>query len=482
MTVSAKAVLSSALAAVGAFLFGLDIGYIAPILNSASFRRDVAGIEDPSQLMSDATQGFVVGIFSLGCVVSSLPCISGHFMDTLGRRDTIILGAGIFLVGCVVQAATRHVGTLLVGRLVSGLSIGLLSPVVSLYQSEVAPPEFRGSLTTFYQLMITFGIVVACVVDRYLVDCDGGWRWAILLQVLPASLLVFGMPLMPRSPRWLAQRGRTEEALRALRSFRDDDEQARRELDAIVQSLEEASKQTDLGWKDLRSGLVGRLVLVGVALQLLQQFVGLNAFMYFGPRIFEKLGSDPNKLQVYMSVLNFVATLPAIYLSDACGRRFLMVVGGFFCAVACFVMGVAGPAATDSTLGRMTIVGMTALFVASFAVGWGPIVWTYCSEIFPQRQRSKCMALATTANWIGNYAIAQATPVLFGRYGFGMFYIFGGFCIIATCAGMWLPETKGVPLENMSAMFEQHFAGTLGPNARLFSQSPKLSSYGSARA
>mmetsp|Transcript_69383 Transcript_69383/g.201286 ORF Transcript_69383/g.201286 Transcript_69383/m.201286 type:complete len:507 (-) Transcript_69383:171-1691(-) len=463
-----RAAISALLSAVGAFLFGLDIGYIAPILECHSFKRDVAKIQDPLAELDDATIGFIVGIFSLGCIFSSLPCICGHFMDEWGRRDTIVLGAGLFLIGCFVQAASTSVLTMCAGRLLAGLSIGLLSPVVSLYQSEVASPQWRGALTSLYQLMITFGILVASLVDHDLVEFDGGWRVAILLQVIPGGLLLFGMPMLPRSPRWLVQRGREGEALQALLRLRDSEESAHAELDEIVRSRDATRELGKPRWEDLGQGVVARLVLVGIALQVLQQLVGMNAFMYFGPRIFRMLGLSPIRYQVVMNFVNFLATFPAICFSDSFGRKSLLILGSVICTLACFVLGFVG----TGGFSEKAAVGMTnrwvsfiavhsvLVFVAAFAATWGPVVWTYCSEIFPQKHRGRCMAIATTSNWVGNFIIAQATPVMFGLFGFGTFYVFGSFCILSLGVALWLPETKGIPLEDIEEVFQRTFAKT----------------------
>uniref|UniRef100_A0A7S2JXX6 Hexose transporter 1 n=1 Tax=Zooxanthella nutricula TaxID=1333877 RepID=A0A7S2JXX6_9DINO len=451
---------SALLSALGALLFGLDIGYIGPILECASFKRDVAGITSPSEALPDTTVGFIVGIFSLGCVLTSVPCVSGYFMDVWGRRDSVIIGSAVFVVGCLVQGFAASVSTILVGRLVAGMSIGLLSAVVALYQSEVSPPSMRGALTSLYQLMITLGIVVACVADHYLVELEGGWRWAIFMQLIPSGALLVAMPFLPRSPRWLAQQGRQTEALRALESLRESQSEARDELTEIQAACSEAGEAGEVEFAELFAGMTGRLVAIGVVLQMMQQLVGMNAFMYFGPRIFGSLGLDQNRFQVMTSLVNFGATFPAIFLADGFGRRSLLLVGACAMAVACLAMGLAGFGAAGAELGdaaAVICVPMVFLFVASFAATWGPIVWVYCAEIFPQRNRSRCMGVATTANWVGNYFIAQATPVMLGRFGLGTFYVFGVFCMISIAFAVWLPETKGVPLEQMPAVFEARF-------------------------
>jgi len=466
-----RAIAVAVLSALGALLFGLDIGYIAPILECASFKRDVARLadwQDPHSQIDDCTAGFIVGVFSIGCVVSSFPPVSAYFLDFWGRRSSIIAGSAVFLVGSSLQVLARSIQMMLWGRFISGLSIGLLSAVVSLYQSELAPSNLRGCLTSIYQLMITAGILLAAVIDRCLVHLDGGWRWAISIQMLPAFVLLFGMPCMPRSPRWLVQQNRLGEALNALRLVRDENE-AQVELEEIIQSNEAAKALKPPRWSELFQGRIRHLLLIGTALQLLQQLVGMNAFMYFGPRIFADIGFSPTLFQTCNNLVNFLATFPALLLADTCGRCTLLWWSALGMCIACISIAMIGSslaqAASDGSYeplgktGSCAIAGMVFFFVANFAYGWGPIVWVYNSEIFPLRHRSQCVATAACANWIGNYAIAQFTPILLGRFGFLTFYLFGAFAFVAMLLSSWLPETKGVMLEHMQRIFDEKLGG-----------------------
>lgn len=466
MRCSLWAEVAALLSALGAFLFGLDIGYIAPILQCASFKRDVLHIDDPDVPVSDVTTGFIVGVFSLGCVLTSFPIVSGYCLRHLGRRDSIVVGTVVFLVGCLLQAGAGSLHAMLAGRLVAGLSIGLLSPVVALYQSEVSPPKRRGALTSLYQLMVTFGVLVATVADHELVQESGGWRKAILMQVFPAAALLLGMPMLPRSPRWLLQQGRKEEALQALRSLRDSEAEALEELQEIAASCAADAALGAVRWQDLLGGFMLRLLALGMALQMLQQLVGMNAFMYFGPRIFGDLGLDENKCQVLLSTVNFLATFPAILCADRFGRRFLLVWGAAGMGAACFVMGYLGCFLTKQVGDDLEplydavptgLLAMVFFFVICFAASWGPIVWVYTAEIYPLKYRGWCMGLTTTSNWVGNFAIAQLTPILLGTLGFGTFFLFGVSSLVALLLALWLPETKGVLLEHMDLIFEDKF-------------------------
>jgi len=434
-------------------------------LDCDQFKRDVAHLnnwQEPDSKINGAVSGVIVAMFSVGCIISSFPLISSYFLDTWGRRSTIMLAGTVFLVGCVLQSFTLSMSLFLVGRFVTGLSIGLLSLVVTLYQSEIAPPELRGALTTLYQCMITFGILVAAVLDLALVHRENGWRAAILVQLIPGVLLVVGMYFLPNSPRWLAQQNRKEEALEVLVGLRGE-ERASTELDEIVADLAETAKFGEPTWSEMFQGRISQLVTIGVALQMLQQLVGMDAFMYFGPRLFQSLELQPNVFQTICNSVTFFMTLPAVALADRCGRRSLLMASAAGMSVACLVMASLGHVyihkdgdawSSSNPVAGYFIASMVLFFVANFAYGFGPIVWVYCAEIFPLRYRSRAMGITTTSNWIGNYLIAQFFPILLESLGFGTFLVFAFFSLVSLLLSCWLPETKGVPLEQVKQLFD----------------------------
>mmetsp|Transcript_40584 Transcript_40584/g.116077 ORF Transcript_40584/g.116077 Transcript_40584/m.116077 type:complete len:440 (+) Transcript_40584:2-1321(+) len=405
------------------------------------------------------------------------------------------------------------------------MSIGLLSSVIVLYQSEMAPASMRGALGTLYQLGITFGILIAAYIDMCVVDKKEGWRFVMAIICVPAVLLLVGMIFLPRSPRWLVQVGRRKEALKVLLTIRSEEEAIQEELE-IYQENEKAKADGEPAWSELLHGRVFRLLILGVSLQLLQQLVGMNAFMYFGPKIFEAIGFDKNSFTTINNFVNFLSTFPAILLADVAGRRSLMLSSSIGMTLACAVMGgcglmfvvqevpclgvpgiVAGYISGNSTLIAATaaatnlagtklagqcggaffnatlanalnasvagpvafppeitvanssagwIIAISAFFfVFNFAYGFGPIVWVYCAEIFPLKYRARCIGVCTMANWVGNFIIAQFTPMLLSSIQFGTFLVFGFFCAISVVLSVWLPETKGVPLELIQKLFDK---------------------------
>lgn len=475
---------TSLLASLGGFLFGLDIGYIGPIEGFPGFQSSI----NRGQPLTSAECGLITAIFSLGALIASFPHISSFCNDTMGRRATICLGTLVFLVGVALQATASGFAQILAGRFVAGVAVGALSATVPMYQSEVAPQAWRGTLGATYQWSVTWGILAAFLIDRQVNAYDDwGWRLAIWAQAVPAIILLLGMLAAPRSPRWLALRGRNDEALQTLRQLRSSATGALEEFAEIRAIVEESEKAEKITLSEVFSShYVRRLAGVGMLVMLLQQLCGMNAFMYYGTVIFEELGLDSGSFNLCAGLVNCIATLPGLLLIDRFGRRNLLLTSGILMMIACVLCGFLGTIFTepwcatlegcDPAASRavpvMAAYGITLsifLFIASFASGWGPVAWVYCAEIFPLRQRSMALGLTTCTCWFGNYLIAQLTPVLFEEIRFKTFHVFAAFCGLCTLLAYWLPETKGVALEDMQTIFAKKLCATEGPTAPLHS-------------
>jgi len=263
---------------------------------------------------------------------------------------------------------------------------------------------------------------------------------------------------LPRSPRWLVQRGLQVEALEVLVSLRATEMEAREELAEILESYEASLAWGKPRWSELLRGRLARLLLVGMAVQALQQLVGMSAIMYFGPRLFRDLGHDPNVFQTTINIVNLCATIPSLYLVDRCGRKTLLLWGSVGCAIACGVVGFLGIFMThqprENAAVQTAIVAMVFFFIVNAAYGWGPVPWVYCAEIYPLKYRARCNGVTTMSNWLGNFLVAQFTPVLFEAAGYGTFFVFGANCLVALGLSLWLPETRGLPLEQIDALFD----------------------------
>jgi SP family arabinose:H+ symporter-like MFS transporter len=438
-------------AALGGFLFGFDTAVISGTITLVKH-----------DFMLDAvSEGWFVSCALLGCIIG-VSC-SGKLSDQYGRKIVLILSAILFLasaIGCMFSASFT---LLIIFRLIGGLGIGVASMVSPLYISEFAPSRLRGMMVSLYQLALTIGIVLAYFSNAWLaghtqlsygsdimtqVFSTEVWRAMLGLGALPAAIFLLSLFLVPESPRWLMLNGRKHEAFKILVRI-DGPAAARREMMAFLQQGDD--KNTSM--KELFTPLYRKALWIGLLLPFLSQVCGINAVIYYGPRILEQAGFTLNNAlggQVTIGLVNVVFTFVAIFTIDKWGRRPLLLAG------------IAGAVLSLLIIGVLFSLGMTSgpwillfilAFIACFAFSFGPVCWVVVGEIFPNAIRGKAMALATLSLWIGNFLVGQLTPLMLD--GLGSSWTFWIFAICCSPA-LWLtwkviPETKGRSLEDIEA-------------------------------
>ncbi|MFT3864769.1 MAG: sugar porter family MFS transporter [Solirubrobacterales bacterium] len=443
-------VLTAAIAGLGGLLFGYDTGIIAGAL---------LFIKTDFHLGSFA-QGLVVAAVPIGAVGGA--AIAGPAADTYGRRLMILLSAIVFTVGALASAAAPGLGVLVVARVVIGVAIGLASAASPVYISEVAPPESRGRLVSFFQLAVTIGILVAYLVGLAFNGIEG-WRWMLGLGCVPALGLAFGMLRMPQSPRWLVMTGEDFRARAVLAKIRvDDPDTIDRELEEITESI--ASDSQAGSWSDLLRPAVKAALLVGVGLAILQQVTGINTVIYYAPTIVEFTGINSSAgsilAAVGVGIINVGMTIVAIRLLDKVGRRTLLMIGISGMVISLVALGAAFVGGGGSTISSVVAIASLMTFVASFAISLGPIFWLLNAEIYPLGVRSKAAGLGTMANWTFNFIVSLTFLLLIealGRAGAFWFYAAIGLLTLWFC-WKYVPETKGKPLEEIEAEFEARAA------------------------
>jgi sugar porter (SP) family MFS transporter len=440
---------TAAFSALGGGLFGLDVGYISGVQEMPSFHASVNG----GLPLEPDVAGIVVASFAVGAMVSSSPPVAGSLGRHLGGRRSILFGGVLFCAGSLLQGLANGLVQFVVGRAISGGAVGMLSTYVPLYQSEISEPCHRGALVALYQLAITAGVAIAFWINLAVREVPDGWRISVLCQCAPGALLTSGMACMPDSPRWLLQVGRPCDARTALMQIRPAGAGVELELAEMVAAAErEAGERAS--WFELFLKATRRTSAIGVVLQLLQQLCGMNVFMYYGPKVFKAL-SDPSstgeggglsatlQFTLILGVVNLLATIPAVFLVDRYGRIPLLRVSALGMGASCLVLGVLGNVCVQNRACSLMAIGATFTFVVSFELGWGPVTWIYCSEIFPTRLRAKGVGLTTMSLWLGNFLVSYLPPLLIEALGYSTFFIFGGFCAACWLAATWLPETKG---------------------------------------
>jgi MFS transporter, SP family, arabinose:H+ symporter len=439
-------------ASLGGFLFGFDMAVISGVLPLLQKQFTLTAFQE----------GWFVSSALVGCIVGV--AFSGELSDRLGRKKPLVTSAFLFLISALGCALMPSLSWIIVARFIGGVGIGIASNVVPLYISEIAPAKSRGRLITYYQFALTFGILVAYLTNAGLVDSaahsTGGsdifhkifvtevWRGMMGLGVLPALLFLFGLLLVPESPRWLIQKGRNEEGKMILNKINEPAE-AKRDYASISGNLREEK----VSYKELFAPQWRRALIIGLLLPLFSQFSGINAIIYYGPSILNNAGiSLSNSLlsQVIFGAANMLFTLIAVWKVDSAGRRPLYLAGTAGATISLFLTGLCF--ATGATTSAWLLVCVLA-FLACFAFSIGPLKFVIAAEIFPNKIRGRAMALSIMVMWIADTIVGQLTPILLKGIGTAAtFWVFAVFCVIAFfTVYKLLPETKGKSLEEIES-------------------------------
>lgn len=433
----------SFIAAIGGLLFGFDTGVISGAL--LFLKKDLHA--------NSLAQEWIVSVLLLGAILGAV--ISGYLADKLSRKRTKVISGCVYVIGALGCAFAVSVPMLVAFRFVLGLSVGTASFVAPLYIAEVAPPRVRGGLVSFNQLMLTLGILLAYLVNFAFSNVPEGWRWMLGVGAIPGAVLAIGMLTVPHTPRWLMEQGREDDARSVLEKLRSSDPDA--DIDLEIEDIKKAKEQeksTQL--RDLLNPNIRPLLVIGIGLAVFQQFVGINTVIYYAPTILAKTGltnSASITQTIFVGVTNVVFTIIAVLLLDRVGRRRLLLIGTIGLTVSIIFLGVffASPALQQhaSYLALMALM----VYIASFAVGLGPVFWLMISEIYPTGIRSKSMSVATVFNWAANFLVAGTFLTLISLISRqGTFFVFGGFGVLAFLFFVWkVPETKDKSLEQIQA-------------------------------
>ncbi|GGD07755.1 sugar porter family MFS transporter [Franconibacter pulveris 1160] len=429
-------------AAVAGLLFGLDIGVISGALPFITHHFS----------LSSRAQEWVVSSMMLGAALGAL--FNGWLSSRLGRKYSLLAGAILFILGSLGSAFATSLEMLLIFRVVLGVAVGIASYTAPLYLSEMASENVRGKMISLYQLMVTLGILLAFLSDTAL-SYSGNWRAMLGVLALPAIALLIMVIFLPNSPRWLAAKGMHIEAEEVLRMLRDTSEKARQELNDIRESL----KVKQGGWSLFKANRnVRRAVFLGMLLQAMQQFTGMNIIMYYAPKIFEMAGFASTEQQMIATVvvgLTFMlATFIAVFTVDKAGRKPALKIGFSVMAIGTLVLGYCLMQVNGGDVSRgisWLSVGMTMMCIAGYAMSAAPVVWILCSEIQPLKCRDFGVTCSTTTNWVSNMVIGATFLTLIDNVGAaGTFWIYTLLNVAFIGVTFWLiPETKNVTLEHI---------------------------------
>lgn len=446
-------IVTAATAGLAGLLFGYDTGVIAGALLQIT----------PHFGLDSFASGLVVAAVPIGAVLGAW--IASSRADRFGRRNLILTSGIIFILGAIISAISPETWILVVSRVVIGVAIGVASAVAPVYISEIAPPDIRGRLVTFFQLAVTVGILVAYLVGLAFADAHEGWRWMLGLGALPAVALVIGIARLPSSPRWLLMVGREEDARAALKRVRTEGPE---EIELEIKEIEASMNIHEGSWKDLLAPAVKAALVVGIGLAVLQQITGINTVIYYAPTIIQATGIDSDFSSILASlgvgVINVLMTVVALRLLDSKGRRELLFVGVSGISLSLFLLGLAFLIGADKTFATVMAIGSLMLFVSSFAISLGPIFWLLNAEIYPLSVRSKAASAGTMTNWFFNFVVSLTfLPLIDLLSQTGAFWFYGAIGLV-TLWFCWrfVPETKGRSLEQVNDIFERRATGKRG--------------------
>ncbi|XP_037254941.1 solute carrier family 2, facilitated glucose transporter member 8 isoform X1 [Falco biarmicus] len=479
-----KLYLATFAAVLGPLSFGFVLGYSSPVIPV------LREISDPKLRLHGDQASWFGSVVTLGAAAGGI--LGGYLIDKVGRKLSLMLCSIPYVFGYVVIISAQNVWMLYFGRMLTGLASGITSLVVPVYISEVSHPKVRGMLVSCVQLMVVTGILgvyVAGIEVRalgYKEELSSflpfrypgitlNWRWLAVLCSFPSCIMLLLMSFMPETPRFLLNRNKRSEAIASLRFLRGphvDHEWECRQIEASVQ-------EEGLNFSEFKNPSIYRPLLIGVALMFFQQVTGINAVMFYAETIFEDADfKDSRMASVIVGSIQVCFTAVAALIIDKTGRKVLLYVSGIIMALSTALFGLyfkmvlpnrnnssdpdvwlalksASPG-TESSISWLAVVSL-GLFVAGFALGWGPVPWLVISEIFPLRARGISSGACVLTNWVMAFLVTKEFNDFIGCLtSYGTFWLFSAFCCLnVTFTAFYVPETKGQTLEQIEAYFRR---------------------------
>ncbi|MBP3382524.1 MAG: sugar porter family MFS transporter [Tidjanibacter sp.] len=442
-------------AAIGGILFGYDTAVISGTTEMVKGQF----------ALSDMREGWYVGCALIGSICGV--AVAGAMSDKLGRKLTMLISAALFSISAIGCAVCGNFDQLVAYRIIGGVGIGIVSIVSPIYISEVSPAKVRGTLVSLYQLAVTIGFLLAYLAN-WAIDSgvnpelmgdlslwermfnSEAWRGMLGSETLPALLFFVIIFFIPESPKWLVVNKKLDRAAQVYGRIYPTEADAKAEIATTEESMGGESKGS---WRDILKPGIFKAVLIGSAIAILGQFMGVNAVLYYGPKIFSEAGfDDPMFSTVLVGVVNMVTTILAVFIIDKVGRKQLIywgVSGMIICLLAIATYFQWG---AQLGLGNGFMLTFFLLYVFCCAISISAIVFVLLSEMYPNSVRGRAMSIAGFALWIGTYLIGQLTPVLLGWSQSGTFFLFAAMCVPYMLI-MWrlVPETTGRSLEEIEA-------------------------------
>ena len=448
-----------------AVLGGLLFGYDTAVISGAEkgLQAFFQGAQDFTY--TDGWHGFTTSSALIGCIIGAL--LSGVMASRLGRKKSLFVAGILFFLSALGSYYPEFLffekglasKSLLIAfngyRILGGIGVGLASALCPMYIAEIAPASKRGKLVSWNQFAIIFGQLVVYFVNFLIIRSHAsdpdvvawtntiGWRVMFVSEAVPAGLFALLILLVPETPRYLAMHGQPDKAFEVLSRINGSEKAGE-----ILQEIQE-TVQKDTHVRQEKLFAYGFMVVfIGCMLSVFQQIIGINAVLYFAPRIFESMGVDNNMLfTVIMGVINISFTLVAVFTVEKLGRKPLLITGSLGMALGAFGVALSSVAQVPALVPVASIM----VYSASFMFSWGPICWVYIAELFPNTIRSQATAWAVAFQWIFNFVVSSTFVPMYTRSPFFAYALYGVICLVAAVF-VWrlVPETKGKTLEDMT--------------------------------
>ena len=463
-------------ATLGGLLFGYDTAVISGAVSSID-----ANFIDPLHLSETARgslSGWTISSALLGCIIGA--AVAGWLANALGRKGGLIVAGILFVLSALGSAypefglgpigamGPRALTPFILYRILCGVGVGIASMLSPLYIAEIAPSRIRGRLVSFNQLSIVLGMAVVYFVN-WTIQAQGndtwlhttGWRLMLLSEAIPALLFLMLLAFVPDTPRWLVMKGRSRDALAVLSRLvgQGEAQTTVKEIEVSLAAHAHAGKTPLLAFGSL-------VIVAGILLSVFQQLVGINAVLYYAPLMFQNLGASTDSAfwqTLIVGITNVIFTVVAILTVDRLGRKPLQIIGGIVMGVAMITLGFqfqANAVGTGPLIAAM-------VYIAGFALSWGPVTWVLLSEMFPNSIKSRAMAIAVAAQWIANLFVSWSFKILIGNstlnalfnHGFP-YWVYGLMSFLAAAfVYFYVPETRHRTLEEIQHLWSDGKAG-----------------------
>lgn len=452
MKIKGALVRSALIAALGGLLFGFDTAVISGA--EGSLKELYSGTYSSlANIMGNSTfwHGFTVASALIGTIIGSM--VFGKPADKYGRRKVLFIIGELYFISAVGSALAWNWDSFVVFRFIGGIAVGGSSVIAPMYNAEISPAKFRGRMVALTQFNIVFGMLLAFF-SNYLISTlnigENTWRWMFGVEALPALAFILLLFLNPRSPRWLVSQNLLKEAKSVLENLGSDNDNVDTEIAEIHNSLTSAK-----GKESLFQAKYIKPIMLAITIAIFNQLSGINALMYYTPRIFEMAGFEKGSAllsSVGIGLVNIIFTMAALAIIDHFGRKKLMIVGsiGYIISLATTAGAFYMYGTEFSDVGSIIVLVSLLVFISAHAFGQGAVIWVFISEIFPNKVRAQGQSLGSFTHWFMAAAMSWMFPIFAERSGAHVFSFFA-ICMVGQL--IWvlykMPETKNVSLEDM---------------------------------